>query len=398
MTVPTYDRFIEPLLRFLASRPEGVLAGEAHEAVAGVLGLSAQDRLELLPSGAQPVYKNRAGWAHDRLKRARLSTSPRRGYWRLSESGKSFVAQHGQPLSADALEKLALGFIDVRLKPSTSSGLLNTSSALPPPQPLSVESPDDRLAQALAELRSTVAAELLETLAAVSPSYFESIVLDLLHRMGYGASRSDLQRVGGVGDGGIDGVIALDRLGQGPVHTTPRHRVVTRIAAGKAQTAAGLDTRRGFATPPVTILATTLREGPPKRATRRCITCPHASAGGALRLDWPVSAGLRGASASCEQALEKVYVQAKRWQGVVGRPEIQAFYGALAGQRAKKGVFITTSSYTAQAVEFARSVEGIVLVDGSRLADLMIENEIGVSARTIKVPKLDSDYFDEDAA
>jgi restriction system protein len=90
-----------------------------------------------------------------------------------------------------------------------------------------------------------------------------------------------------------------------------------------------------------------------------------------------------------------VYVQAKRWQNTVGRPEIQAFYGALAGQRAKRGVFITTSSYTAQATQFAQSVEGIVLVDGARLAELMVDHEVGVTARTLKVPKLDTDYFEE---
>ena len=92
--------------------------------------------------------------------------------------------------------------------------------------------------------------------------------------------------------------------------------------------------------------------------------------------------------------LEKVYVQAKRWQGTVGRPEIQAFYGALAGQRAKKGVFITTSGYTAQALQFAQSVEGIVLVDGVRLAGLMVDHEVGVTARVLKVPKVDVDYFE----
>jgi restriction system protein len=96
--------------------------------------------------------------------------------------------------------------------------------------------------------------------------------------------------------------------------------------------------------------------------------------------------------------LEKVYVQAKRWQQAVGRPEVQGFYGALAGQRAAKGVFITTSAFTAQALDFARSVERIVLVDGRRLAELMIDYEVGVNARTIKVPKLDSDYFDEESA
>jgi len=131
-------------------------------------------------------------------------------------------------------------------------------------------------------------------------------VLDLLHAMGYGTSRTDLQRVGGSGDGGIDGIISLDRLG-----------------------------------------------------------------------------------------LEKVYVQAKRWQNPVGRPEVQGFYGALAGQRANKGVFITTSTFTTQAVEFANSVERIVLVDGKRLTALMTEHGVGVSHRVLKVPKVDSDYFDE---
>lgn len=119
-------------------------------------------------------------------------------------------------------------------------------------------------------------------------------------------ARTDLQRVGGSGDAGIDGIISLDRLG-----------------------------------------------------------------------------------------LEKVYVQAKRWQNTVGRPEVQAFHGALAGQRATKGVFITTSSFTPHAVDFARSVERIVLVDGQQLAGLMIDHEVGVHARPLRVPKLDSDYFDE---
>jgi restriction system protein len=94
--------------------------------------------------------------------------------------------------------------------------------------------------------------------------------------------------------------------------------------------------------------------------------------------------------------LNKVYIQAKRWQSNVGRPDLQAFYGALAGQKAKKGVFITTSGFTAHALDFAKSVEGIVLVDGSRLASLMIECELGVTSRTVKIPKIDGDYFDEE--
>jgi restriction system protein len=106
--------------------------------------------------------------------------------------------------------------------------------------------------------------------------------------------------------------------------------------------------------------------------------------------------GIDGVISLDRLGLEKVYVQAKRWQASVGRPELQAFYGALAGHKARKGVFIATSSYTAQALEFARSVEGMVLIDGQRLASLMIDHEVGVNARVLKIPKIDSDYFDEE--
>ena len=91
-------------------------------------------------------------------------------------------------------------------------------------------------------------------------------------------------------------------------------------------------------------------------------------------------------------------MQAKRWQGVVGRPEIQAFFGALAGQRATKGVFITTSAFSPQAIQYAASVERIVLVDGPRLAELMIDHGVGVSVRPVAIPRVDSDYFEEGPA
>jgi restriction system protein len=68
----------------------------------------------------------------------------------------------------------------------------------------------------------------------------------------------------------------------------------------------------------------------------------------------------------------------------------------LAGQRANKGVSVTTSGYIAQAIGFAKSVERVVLVDGPRLAELMIDHEVGVSERAVKIPKIDSDYFDEE--
>lgn len=93
--------------------------------------------------------------------------------------------------------------------------------------------------------------------------------------------------------------------------------------------------------------------------------------------------------------LDSIYIQAKRWEGTVGRPEIQKFVGALHGQRAKKGVFITTSGFSADAIDYAGRVENrLVLIDGRRLAELMIDFGVGVSVEaTYEIKKIDSDFF-----
>ncbi len=96
--------------------------------------------------------------------------------------------------------------------------------------------------------------------------------------------------------------------------------------------------------------------------------------------------------------LDVIYIQAKRWEGSVGRPEIQKFAGALQGQRARKGVFITTSYFTKEAREYASMIESkIILIGGEQLAKLMAEHNVGVSTvGQYEVKKLDSDYFDEE--
>lgn len=96
--------------------------------------------------------------------------------------------------------------------------------------------------------------------------------------------------------------------------------------------------------------------------------------------------------------LDVIFIQAKRWESTVGRPEIQKFAGALQGQRARKGVFITTSSFTKEAQEYASLIESkIILIDGDHLSRLMAEHNIGVSTvGQYEVKKLDSDYFNEE--
>jgi restriction system protein len=96
--------------------------------------------------------------------------------------------------------------------------------------------------------------------------------------------------------------------------------------------------------------------------------------------------------------LDRIYVQAKRWQNTVGRPEIQSFVGALAGKHANKGIFITTSDFSGAATSYVQNIpQRVILIDGQRLADLMIEHNVGVAeAYKHEVKKIDSDYFDEE--
>jgi restriction system protein len=95
--------------------------------------------------------------------------------------------------------------------------------------------------------------------------------------------------------------------------------------------------------------------------------------------------------------LDVIYLQAKRWDGTIGRPEVQKFAGALQGQRARKGVFITTSDFSKDAEEYAASIDSrIVLINGPRLAALMIDHGVGVTrAGSYEIRRIDSDYFEE---
>lgn len=302
MDIPAYDQFVFPLLRVLASRPDGVPAREAFELVADAVHLSPEARQALLPSG-QLIYCNRIGWAHDRLKRHGLSESPKRGSWRVTQAGREFLARYPTGLDEKTLRQVT------HVEPGSRATSGRERRATEPTAAVAHQSPEERIDGAILELNDSLAAELLDEIMSAPPAFFERLVLDVLHAMGYGVTRADLEETGKSGDGGIDGIITLDRLG-----------------------------------------------------------------------------------------LEKVYVQAKRWArgNVVSRPQIQAFYGALAGRRARKGVYITTSTFSGEARDYASSVsDSLVLVDGDQLTSLMIEYGVGVAIqRTVKIGRVDSDYFD----
>lgn len=105
--------------------------------------------------------------------------------------------------------------------------------------------------------------------------------------------------------------------------------------------------------------------------------------------------GVDGVVRGDRLGLEEIYVQAKRWEGSVGGPQVQQFAGALAGVKATKGVFITTSTFTSAATDFVRKIDRrIALVDGTTLAELMIDTGLGISPMgTYRVWRIDSDFF-----
>lgn len=108
--------------------------------------------------------------------------------------------------------------------------------------------------------------------------------------------------------------------------------------------------------------------------------------------------GIDGIIKEDRLGLDIIYVQAKRWENTISRPEIQKFAGALQGQRARKGIFITTSNFSKDAMEFISKIDSkIILIDGEELADYMIDFNVGVNTTsTYELKKIDSDYFVEE--
>ena len=303
MAIPDYQACLLPLLKRSAD-------GEEHKFSSLVADLGADFRLteeelaELLPSGTQPIFANRVGWARLYLKKAGLLDAPKRGFLQITEMGRKILSEGHERIDTKFLERFP-EFVAFRQRDSTAA-----TEPVAAESPISITSstPFEMLEDAYGRIRSGLANDLLETLQKVDPKRFEQIVIDLLVTMGYGGSRTDAGKaIGKTGDQGIDGIIKEDRLGLGVI-----------------------------------------------------------------------------------------YVQAKRWEQVIGRPEVQRFAGALAGQHATKGIFITTSSFTNEALNYASTLAiKVVLLDGLALTNLMIDHGVGVTTQSVyEVKRIDSDYFD----
>ncbi len=302
--IPDYQAIMLPLLKLISNGKEYKMR-DVTEELAKQLGVTEEERKELLPSGAAPVFYNRTAWAKTYLKKAGLIDSPKQGFVIITPRGIQVIKSNPSSIDVKFLKQFS-EFIEFQ------SAKREDEQSNIEGQDDNAQTPEEALETAYQKIRKTIAQDLINKVLTLSPAFFEKLVVELVVKMGYGGSIKDAGKaIGKSGDEGIDGTIKEDKLG-----------------------------------------------------------------------------------------LDVIYIQAKRWQpgNVIGRPELQKFVGALAGQGAKKGIFITTSSFTKDALEYSPKNETkIVLIDGEQLAQYMIDYNLGVTlVNSYEVKRIDNDYFEED--
>ena len=211
LAIPTYDQLLRPLLAQASS--EDISRRSATEAMANQFGLSADEREARIPSDASTYIANRTGWAMTFLTKARLVEKVVRGTYRITSEGRAFLSLHPDAIRVADLQAIP-GFEEAwgkRPGASSAGDALVEGTALPLAP---TSTPDDRIEAAVAELDAVLRSELLDSILAKPPVFFERLVLEMLGTMGYGSKWADAsQHTGGSGDEGIDGVINEDALG-----------------------------------------------------------------------------------------------------------------------------------------------------------------------------------------
>lgn len=301
--IPDYQSIMLPLLKSI-SDGEIYRYRELIDELAEVFKLSEDEQKELLPSGQQPIFDNRVGWANTSMKKAGLIKSEKRGYLQITKLGKEVLSEGHKEINVKFLRRYPSFNEFTRGKKNGSSKNQKAKEIKKEEQ-----TPEETLEYVHQKLVNDLSQELIDTIKDCSPRFFEKLVIDLLLAMGYGGSRIDAGKaIGKSNDGGIDGIIKEDKLG-----------------------------------------------------------------------------------------LDIIYVQAKRWDKSVPTREVRDFAGALLARKAKKGIFIATSSFPKSAIDFVNKIEPkLILIDGQRLGELLIEYDVGVSTqRNYIVKRMDSDYFEE---
>lgn len=186
MAIPDYQTLMLPVLKLASDQQEHKLR-EAVEQLADEFALSDDERNELLPSGSQAVFNNRVHWARTYLKQAGLLAAPKRGFFKITESGLSLLAENPDMVNVSLLERYP-EFQEFRSRRKDKNKDVDEGNGT------STETPEDALASAYKAIRRKVEEEILDSIMQSSPSFFERLVVDLLVKMGYGGNRQDAGR------------------------------------------------------------------------------------------------------------------------------------------------------------------------------------------------------------
>lgn len=207
MSIPDYQTLMRPLLELLSDGRERSMR-ECIDALADHFHLSKEERVELLPSGQQPVFDNRVGWARTYLKKAGLVEAPARGRLRITARGQEALKISSDRIDVEFLMRYE-EFREFRNSSRRTKSDQKTSQAED-----AQGGPVEQIEHAFSNYQESLIDDLLERIRAVKAAFFERLVIQLLVAMGYGGGlRQAAKVVGGTGDEGIDGVINEDKLG-----------------------------------------------------------------------------------------------------------------------------------------------------------------------------------------
>jgi restriction system protein len=215
--IPDYQSLMRPVLVCAAAGETRI--GDTVDKLADQLGLTPEERAELLPSGKQTRFANRVNWAKAYLAKAGLVENTRRGYFRITPRGQAALADAAATINNAYLDQFK-EFQDFKAKVNEADGAASGSTAALQPvsapfgAPVDTETPDEALRKAHAAITGALAADLLDRVRKAPPAFFEKLIVELLLAMGYGGTSEEAGRaLGQSGDDGVDGVIDQDPLG-----------------------------------------------------------------------------------------------------------------------------------------------------------------------------------------
>lgn len=235
MPIPDFQTLMLPLLR-LASDGTPHSLGETIARLASEVGLTDAEMGEVLPSGRQRRFANRVGWSKTYLKKTGLLEDQGRGRFRITERGRSVLAENPKRVDLKFLSRFP-ELDDFRRRHDDAA---DTDEEPAEAAAVTSQTPEELLESAFQQVRKKLTEDLLERLRGCTASFFEKVVVDLLVKMGYGGSRRDAgEAVGRSGDDGIDGIIKEDRLGLDAVYIQAKRWVDHPVGRPEVQAFAG---------------------------------------------------------------------------------------------------------------------------------------------------------------